>query len=339
MSGKAVTTPLIDTICVGGLSILGVGALLLFDRQEVEPFVFAKFLILVAVLNGPHFTASYRLLYSSPKMRRDYPYSSYWIPLALVGYSIFALYQAQPQNGQGVYISALFQLTAFYLAVHYTGQTWGMMATFSYLCERPFIPREKFILRNVLWCLCGWQIVWATGHIGSIPLELYTPLERVFDYLAVIAMALALGTLIAYGLRIKAFPPIRVIVPLLALCTWYLLLNRHPDPAALFWVQMSHSLQYLIFPMRVEVNRHRQESGEKGLHLHMLVYAGALIFASYILFIASVQVLEMIGPGYVIYGTVLISAINIHHFFIDGAVWKISNPEVRQDLFKHLRAT
>jgi hypothetical protein len=30
------------------------------------------------------------------------------------------------------------------------------------------------------------------------------------------------------------------------------------------------------------------------------------------------------------------SVVNIHHYFADGAIWKISNPEVRGQLFSHL---
>ena len=29
--------------------------------------------------------------------------------------------------------------------------------------------------------------------------------------------------------------------------------------------------------------------------------------------------------------------INIHHYFTDGVIWKISNPEVRRDLFAHVQ--
>ena len=29
--------------------------------------------------------------------------------------------------------------------------------------------------------------------------------------------------------------------------------------------------------------------------------------------------------------------INIHHYFTDGVIWKISNPEVRQELFAHVK--
>jgi len=29
--------------------------------------------------------------------------------------------------------------------------------------------------------------------------------------------------------------------------------------------------------------------------------------------------------------------INIHHYFTDGVIWKISNPEVRKELFAHVQ--
>ena len=32
----------------------------------------------------------------------------------------------------------------------------------------------------------------------------------------------------------------------------------------------------------------------------------------------------------------LLMFINIHHYFTDGVIWKISNAEVRRDLFAHV---
>ena len=29
--------------------------------------------------------------------------------------------------------------------------------------------------------------------------------------------------------------------------------------------------------------------------------------------------------------------INIHHYFTDGVIWKISNPDVRKELFAHVK--
>ena len=33
---------------------------------------------------------------------------------------------------------------------------------------------------------------------------------------------------------------------------------------------------------------------------------------------------------------VILMFINVHHYFTDGVIWKISNPEVRRDLFAHV---
>jgi hypothetical protein len=32
----------------------------------------------------------------------------------------------------------------------------------------------------------------------------------------------------------------------------------------------------------------------------------------------------------------ILSFINIHHYFTDGVMWKLRNPAVRRDLFAHL---
>jgi hypothetical protein len=52
---------------------------------------------------------------------------------------------------------------------------------------------------------------------------------------------------------VRRVPPIRVLVPWLALFVWYAAMALHP--AALQLVQIGHALQYLPFPMRVEMNR------------------------------------------------------------------------------------
>jgi hypothetical protein len=33
----------------------------------------------------------------------------------------------------------------------------------------------------------------------------------------------------------------------------------------------------------------------------------------------------------------VLTFINIHHYFTDGVIWKISNPDVRKELFAHVR--
>jgi len=33
----------------------------------------------------------------------------------------------------------------------------------------------------------------------------------------------------------------------------------------------------------------------------------------------------------------IVSFVNLHHYFVDGVIWKIRNPSVRRDMFAHLR--
>ena len=118
---------------------------------------------------------------------------------------------------------------------------------------------------------------------------------------------------------------------------------------ALFTVQIAHALQYLIFPVRVEVNR-TQRSTPGGtppprelVAMHMAVYLIALLVGSIVAAIAlplgaMAVVTSWLGsrPGEVV--VFAISAFfNIHHYFTDGVVWKLRNPAVREDLFGHLK--
>jgi hypothetical protein len=116
------------------------------------------------------------------------------------------------------------------------------------------------------------------------------------------------------------------------------------DPKAIFWIQIAHALQYLSFPIRVEINR---TSGSRararmGLAAHMALYGVALLAASYLVgeFVPATA-MSIVGnifgeePGKVA-PILILMFVNIHHYFTDGVIWKISDPEVRRELFAHV---
>jgi hypothetical protein len=76
------------------------------------------------------------------------------------------------------------------------------------------------------------------------------------------------------------------------------------------------------------------------LHV-LLVYLG-LVIAGIIFLKGPPLTSRILGPGWYsgqamrdAFGTFVL-LINIHHFFIDGAAWKLRNPEVRRELFAHV---
>jgi len=116
------------------------------------------------------------------------------------------------------------------------------------------------------------------------------------------------------------------------------------DPKALFWIQIAHALQYLAFPIRVEMNRTSAQPAASPRRFvgHMVAYGVGLLVVSYVmsrLVPASAMsvVANVFGeePGRAA-PILILMIINIHHYFTDGVIWKISNPEVRRELFAHV---
>ena len=103
-------------------------------------------------------------------------------------------------------------------------------------------------------------------------------------------------------------------------------------------LQIFHALQYLVFPLRVEINQYsaRRQRSETKQILHGVAYYLFLVFVGLVVFeLPTVPTLW--GNARLNFLAVVSAFVNIHHYFIDGAIWKIRNPQVRRDLFAHLK--
>ena len=117
-------------------------------------------------------------------------------------------------------------------------------------------------------------------------------------------------------------------------------------PGGLFWVQNAHALQYLSFPLRVDVNRFdpgQERSGWARFGRALSTYAVLVVWGAALMFGPFVLV-SLVGQGW--YSTprawelfgIVTSAIAIHHYFVDGAIWHLRDAAVRRSLFAHLEA-
>ncbi len=241
-------------------------------------------------------------------------------------------------------VSALLTISSTYLAWHYTGQAWGMIATFTYLEGASFNPLERRLVRGSLYILMAWHVVWFY-HLGYREYFDITPVYEGLSILTAVALAMGLTGFSLHKARTGRLAPLRAWIPWVAIFVWYAAMARVGLPA-LFIVQIAHALQYLIFPFRVEVNRTRREAagstaGER-VARHMALYliallAGSLVAAIALPLGAMAVVTDWLGarPGQVV-GFAISTFFNIHHYFTDGVVWKLRNPAVREDLFGHL---
>ncbi len=270
-------------------------------------------------------------------------WAAFGIPLLLLGYSAVAFWQAQ--GGRPQMMGALVGIGSAYLAWHYTGQSWGMMASYSYLGGIRFEKVERLLLRGSLRILLAWHVVWfVRTWFGQTRLDeplWLGPLYQLVSGATVLALLLGAAGLGRVWLRTGRFPPARALVAWFATFVWYAAVARWGLPALLLLVQPAHALQYIEFPVRVELNR-ATARGATRVARHMTTYLAILMLVSFVV------ILLVPGPAMsVVAGllglepqrvapVLLLTFINIHHYFTDGVAWKLSNPAVRKELFAHV---
>jgi hypothetical protein len=339
---RAIINPTIDPWLVGGLSIIILLGFIALSSRIPTELILGNFIVLTVLLNGTHFMASYALLYSSRTYIQRYRTAAIYLPLGLLGIGALSLWLAMPPRGNGSGIQLLMIMTALYLALHYTGQAWGMIASYAHVYGIKFTTSERQTLRRCLRTMAVWQMGWALSTSPS-----YIP-ERLLGWAPDIMLGLNIvgflsfvvgsATLISIRKRTGAPLPSSLVLPFVSIYVWYFFLWWYPQ--SLFWVQIFHAMQYLSFPFRVELNRFPvRTSGEKQSTKlkHLLKYSAVLAAASLFVFVGIDKMINYPHGGYENYFLVLVCLINIHHYFIDGCIWHISNPEVRADLFAHLK--
>ncbi len=330
----SILSPVIDLLCVGGLSIVVLVPLLFSGRADLLILGAGGQAWIATLINMPHFMASYRMVYRSGAMILRHKWASIYIPLLMLGYCMVALYQAQYSPDM---VTIFVAVSSAYLAWHYTGQVWGMMASYAHLEGVRFDATERFLVRGSLRILLVWHLTWFV-HNTVVAIRI-TPLYYAMSAATMVALGMGVMGMLRMRRRSGRLPPLRAVVAWLAIFVWYAAMAR--DPKALFWVQIAHALQYLEFPVRVEINR-RLGAAAGRVAGHMAVYAVVLLGISVLMgMVVPRTAMDVIGAtlgehqGQVA-PILILSFINIHHYFTDGVIWKISNPAVRQELFAHV---
>lgn len=336
----SIVSPVVDFLSVGGLSLLLMIPLILSGRRDLVLIGAGAQAWIATAINMPHFMASYRLVYGSRAMMRAHKWAAFYVPGILVVYIVAAIFAAQTSQAM---VFVLITVSSLYLAWHYTGQVWGMMASFAYLDGHAFDTLERRLIRASLRILLVWHIAW------FLYTQLRDPSRVTWIYYAAsvatgVAFVLGAVGLIHLRKRTGRRPPTLAIVAWLAIFTWYALMAR--DPKALFWVQIAHAIQYLAFPVRMELNQASStpKTSTGTVAMHMGVYAIGLLVISFL--VGQVVPISLMGVVGRMFGEepaqaapiLILMFINIHHYFTDGVLWKISNPQVRKQLFAHVKA-
>src|SRR6476620_4787108 len=125
----SVLSPIVDLLCVGGLSLIVFVPLLLSGRTDLVLIGAGAQAWIATMINMPHFMASYRIVYRSRASILAHKWASIYVPILLIVSIAISIWEAQ-YSQVGVII--LVSIGSAYLAWHDTGQVWGMMASYAY---------------------------------------------------------------------------------------------------------------------------------------------------------------------------------------------------------------
>jgi len=362
---RSFVSPTVDFLCLGGGSLILTPVLMYLvpDTANASVLLFAVFLSFV--VNHPHFMHSYQIFYRTyrrvtqdraidPQLRRRYVWAGVGAPALMVLFFAAAFAWSDPRI-LGYAGSAM----VFFVGWHYAKQGYGMLMVDAALKRSFFSEREKkVILVNSYLC---WMFSWLSFSQAVEKAEFwgvkYATIVIPVPLIWISGIALAASTLITavvlvrHGRANRGTVPINGIAAYVAALYPWLLLGREPVLGAL--IPAMHSLQYLLIVWRYQLNVEsaQPDAGQRpnvaGIALpdnRIRRFAGFItrgivwgLVGFWILpyIFSTLMPYDRAEYGDRLFFFVIIIFINIHHYFIDNAMWRRENPETLRYLFAH----
>jgi hypothetical protein len=325
---------------------------------------------LALLVNYPHFMLSYKLAYTrGGHFIRTHWWQLIAVPvLLLVWLAASYVYYERPAlqvpiifgagrvlrefgvNAQvvsgprvgDVLLTLAFNFMAVTIGWHYTKQVFGCMMVYAHHDRYPLTPIHRTVVKWALFTVWVLTIVdnnidgvfrqWAGFNYSSFDLpNVAAPLSAAI----VAAGAAAIGYLVvARNHRLTGrWPSVNMVVPLLALYVWWLPITRQAE-FYLLLTPFFHSLQYLGFVYRVE--SHRLHAARYRDLRATVIILGAVV-AGWVIFelgpaIADERLATVRRWDFFFFVVAATLFVNIHHYFIDNVIWRLSDPVVRAGL-------
>src|SRR5689334_2122182 len=151
----SILSPVADFLCVGGLSLIVLVPLLVSGKLELGFVTIAGLVWIQTLINTAHFMASYRIVYRDRTMIMKHKWAAIGVPAIMLAFIALAL-----ATESTVLVVLFFAVSSAYLAWHYTGQAWGMMASYGRLGGLSFDNTERLLIRSSLRIMLAWHVTW-----------------------------------------------------------------------------------------------------------------------------------------------------------------------------------
>lgn len=330
----------VDFLLIGGISIAAFLYLRLFYTGERTSEILTLTLQLSWIGNWPHAAATNYRLYRSAETIRQYPMTALVIPWVLVA-GVAASF-ASPD----LFAPAFVKVAILWAPFHFAGQSIGISLIYARRAGFDFGAAGRWALSAFLYGLFVAQAV-----------RYEAGLQRFDQYgLAYASLGvpewwgtLAQGWVVLAGLGFIAcvwrrcaaerrlVPPI-VLFPVLTHFIWFV-------PGAQWasfgeFVPFFHGLQYLLIAWSMQLKEKLDREGlepSRGYVLSETARWGAMNFAvGAALFYGIPELMARFGAPLAFTTGIVASAVQIHHYFVDGVIWKLRKTSVSSPLMAGL---
>lgn len=332
--GRAFVGPTFDLLVIGGGLTFPLVLAILWDGASLAALAGASAPVLVLLFNQAHFAASTVRLYTKPGAFQSFPFLTMGFPVVtLLVLSVCILWADRIG-------SHLWDLYLVWSPFHYAAQTFGLASMYCYRSGCPLGDGERRALR--LACLMpffyaflasvpsghglGWWV--PASAIAGSP-GLHQAFQQGQETLRVLTFVLPLALYLWLARRARSAPPgeSRNAMPLISLSLlisngiWWAVFE-YLD--AFLWATVFHGLQYLaivsVFHVRERVAR---PDNRRGWLFHTATLYATCLALGYLLFQCWPRAYMALGMGRIESIMMVVAVINVHHFIVDGFIWRI----------------
>jgi hypothetical protein len=349
----------VDFLVIGLGSILSFVVLFLVYRGNSILWAGELAFAMQIVINHPHFAATNYRLYHNKDNIMQYPFTALVIPWLILAAVIGSFYSPD-------YIAIIFyKVFMFWSPYHFSGQTLGI--TLIYARRAGFFVGkwERFTLSNLIYGT--FLFMTARGDMITAATDLFVTVQNIdpAQYREVAQYRLGLPTWVPHvilawmivngvgflvlvgkwcGEQRRILPPI-VLLPVITQIVWFI-----PGafcPSFYLFVPMFHSLQYLLIAWSLQLKEKmdlRKITPSVGYVVKetarwslINLVLGALLFMAIPYGIYSLVMKEYEPKFTYAFVLAIIGAgVQVHHFFVDGVIWKLKKKTVASPLMVNL---
>lgn len=336
----------VDVALIGGISIVTYVLLRLLTKNERSAEVATLAAQLAWVCNWPHFSATNYRLYHSLDNIRQYPLTALAVPPLLLLLVIGSILSPQ---GVAPYLVKFFYLWSPY---HFSGQTLGITLIYARRAGFQVGRWERLGLSGFIYgtflVLTARSEVIPPGdsgrHVAYYGIEfpkLGVPawLPGVFEVFMYLGAALFLALVLRWSRDNRRLLPLIILVPAAAQFFWFVY-NDSWLPYLEF-VPFFHCLQYLLIAWSMQLKEKMDQQHidpstryvvSESLRWYVLNFCGGVI----LFFLLPRLLAFLLGINEIFATGVTIAAVQIHHFFVDGVIWKLKRKSVASPLMVNL---